>query len=241
MIFAVITFPGSNCDRDCHDVLKRVLGYSVTAVFHKEHRLGKCDAVIIPGGFSYGDYLRAGALAKLSPIMEDVRNFAAQGGLVLGICNGFQVLCETGLLPGALVRNRSLKFASMAVDLRVENASTAFTSEYQTGDILKIPIAHGEGCYTADSKTIESLETEGRVLFRYVGPVRPDMPDGNPNGSINAIAGIMNAKGNVMGLMPHPERATDALISISDGAGIFRSMALAVERLTHRQPSVVSV
>jgi phosphoribosylformylglycinamidine synthase subunit PurQ / glutaminase len=229
--FAVITFPGSNCDRDSHHALGTVLGYEVRAVFHKEPTLVPCDAVVIPGGFSYGDYLRAGALAKLSPIMSEVRRFAEAGGLVIGICNGFQILCEAGLLPGALIRNRSLRFVSREVLLRVENARTAFTSCYEAGQQIAVPIAHAEGCYVADDHTIEELEAENRVIFRYVGPLREDVPDGNPNGSRHAIAGIMNARGNVLGLMPHPERVCDPLIGKTDGVGVFRSMAAAAAAL----------
>ena len=231
MTFAVITFPGSNCDRDSHHALGTVLGYEVRAVFHKEQTLGPCDAVVIPGGFSYGDYLRAGALAKLSPIMSEVRRFAEAGGLVIGICNGFQILCEAGLLPGALIRNRSLRFVSREVLLRVENAHTAFTSCYEPGREIAVPIAHAEGCYVADDRTIEELEAESRVVFRYVGPLRDDVLDGNPNGSRHAIAGIINARGNVLGLMPHPERVCDPLVGKTDGADVFRSMAVAAAAL----------
>jgi phosphoribosylformylglycinamidine synthase len=229
--FAVITFPGSNCDRDSHHALGTVLGYEVRAVFHKEQTLGPCDAVVIPGGFSYGDYLRAGALAKLSPIMSEVRRFAEAGGLVIGICNGFQILCEAGLLPGALIRNRSLRFVSREVLLRVENAHTAFTTCYEPGREIAVPIAHAEGCYVADDRTIEELEAESRVVFRYVGPLRDDVPAGNPNGSRHAIAGIINARGNVLGLMPHPERVCDPLVGKTDGADVFRSMAVAAAAL----------
>lgn len=226
MIFAVITFPGSNCDRDSVDSLGRVLGHEVRSVFHKEDALGRCDAVVIPGGFSYGDYLRAGALARLSPIMTDVRRFAGHGGPVIGICNGFQILCEAGLLPGALIRNRSLKFVSRMITMRVENNRTQFTSRYAQGQLVSMPVAHGEGCYVADPATISRLEAEGRVLFRYA-PASTDAlgGDGNPNGSANGIAGIMNSTGNILGLMPHPERACDPLINGTDGAGIFLSMA----------------
>jgi phosphoribosylformylglycinamidine synthase subunit PurQ / glutaminase len=233
--FAVITFPGSNCDRDCLLAVGSVLGYSVRNVFHKENRLGACDAVIIPGGFSYGDYLRAGALAKLSPILKEVHTFARDGGLVIGICNGFQILCEAGLLPGALVRNRSLRFISRVVSLRVENSQTHFTGAYEVGQIISMPIAHGEGCYVADDRTLAELEAERRIIFRYVGPVRESSPDGNPNGSRQAIAGITNAAGNVLGLMPHPERAVDPLINGTDGAGIFLSMANAISAAAARQ------
>jgi phosphoribosylformylglycinamidine synthase I len=237
MIFAVITFPGSNCDRDCVDSLGRVLGFQVRDVFHKENSVGKCDAVVIPGGFSYGDYLRAGALAKLSPIMEDVRRFAKRGGPVIGICNGFQILCEAGLLPGALIRNRSLRFASRMVTMRVENHHTQFTSSYNEGQLISMPIAHGEGCYVADERTIQELESERRVLFRYVSTEHERRTDnGNPNGSMNDIAGIMNSTGNILGLMPHPERACDPLINGTDGAGIFLSMADAFSRAAQKMP-----
>ncbi|MBI5059149.1 phosphoribosylformylglycinamidine synthase subunit PurQ [candidate division KSB1 bacterium] len=225
MTWAVVTFPGSNCDRDSWHALGDVLGFDVKPVFHKTTTLPPCDAVVIPGGFSYGDYLRCGALAKLSPIMPAIRAFADGGGLVVGICNGFQILCEAGLLPGALVRNSHLRFVSRLVSLRVERADTAFTGGYAAGDLIDLPIAHGEGNYVADAATIVELEREHRILFRYTGPVRSDVPDGNPNGSTNAIAGIMNRRGNVMGMMPHPERATDPLISRPDGANVFHSMA----------------
>jgi phosphoribosylformylglycinamidine synthase subunit PurQ / glutaminase len=235
--FAVITFPGSNCDRDCLDAVGRVLGYPVRNVFHKEDRIGPCDAVIIPGGFSYGDYLRAGALAKLSPIMADVRRFAERGGTVIGICNGFQILCEAGLLPGALIRNESLRFASRVVSMRVENAATRFSSAYSAGQVISMPIAHGEGCYVADDATLQDLETQRRVLFRYVATPGDSPERANPNGSRNAIAGIMNASGNILGLMPHPERATDPLIGGTDGAGIFLSIASALSPVSGQTPA----
>jgi len=228
MIFAVVTFPGSNCDRDCIWALEGVLGYSVRNVFHREKSLGSVDAVVLPGGFSYGDYLRAGALAHFSPIMEAVTAFAHAGGIVLGICNGFQILCETGLLPGALVRNRSLKFVCHEVSLRVENCATMFTSQYQEGKEIVLPIAHSDGNYLTDPATLNSLEQEKRVVFRYTGPKRFDAPDGNPNGSMNAIAGIVNSEGNVLGMMPHPERACDPDIGRTDGLALFLSVAEAV-------------
>lgn len=230
MRVAVVTFPGSNCDRDCHYVLGSLLGEQVLPVFHKATQLPPCDAVLIPGGFSYGDYLRCGAIAKLSNIMPEVQRFAAQGGLVIGICNGFQILCEAGLLPGALIRNRNLKFISRVVTMRVENNTTAFTSAYAQGQLISMPIAHGEGCYVADNTTLAALERDHQVLLRYVGPMRADVPDGNPNGSTHAIAGIMNRTGNVFGLMPHPERMSDPLIGLTDGIGIFQSMRNSLQR-----------
>lgn len=237
MTFAVVTFPGSNCDRDCIFAVQAVLGFKAKSIFHKETSLGNCDAVIIPGGFSYGDYLRCGALAKFSPIMPDIVNFANSGGPVIGICNGFQILCEVGLLPGALVKNRHLKFISRVVSLRVENNQTMFTSAYSKHQEIEIPIAHGDGNYIADEKTIQNLEDNGQVILRYIGPKTLDTPDGNPNGSTNAIAGIINEKGNVFGMMPHPERATDPQITKGNGADVFRSMADAI----HASKKILSV
>jgi phosphoribosylformylglycinamidine synthase len=206
------------------------LGYDVLPVFHKETHLPACDAVVIPGGFSYGDYLRCGALAKLSHLMPAVTAFAEGGGLVIGICNGFQILCEAGLLPGALIRNHHLNFVSRFVEMRVENNRTPFTTDYEAAQLIRMPIAHGEGCFVADPAVLSELENENRVVLRYVGPVRDDCPDGNPNGSTHAIAGIVNRAGNVFGLMPHPERASDPAVTITDGAGVFRSMARHVEQ-----------
>lgn len=222
---AVVTFPGSNCDRDTVFALRDILGCQVVNPFHRETSIEDCDAVVIPGGFSYGDYLRAGALAKMSPIMDAIIRFAEDGGLVLGICNGFQILCEAGLLPGALIRNRHLRFCSRIVNLRVENNRTPFTSKYRAGQIIRVPIAHAEGCYAADENTIRKLEDENRVIFRYIGPVREDVPDGNPNGSVDFIAGIINERGNVLGMMPHPERAIDPLITTGEGLRVLESMA----------------
>jgi len=230
MKVTIVTFPGSNCDRDCIYVMRDILSCDVNNVFHKESTLGSCDAVIVPGGFSYGDYLRAGALAKYSPIMGDIKRFAEQGGLVIGICNGFQILCEVGLLPGALVRNRSVRFISRNVQLRVENNDTVFTTAYEEGQQLWIPMAHAEGNYVAGEKTIHELEESGRVIFRYTGPEREDVLDGNPNGSINAIAGIMNEQGNVLGMMPHPERASDIRVGGTDGLGVFQSMIVSIQQ-----------
>ncbi|MFS8637029.1 MAG: phosphoribosylformylglycinamidine synthase subunit PurQ [Gemmatimonadota bacterium] len=224
MRIAIVTFPGSNCDYDCYRAVKDVLGVEATYVWHRETDLGGADVVILPGGFSYGDYLRAGAIARFSPIMGAIQRFAAEGGLVLGICNGFQVLCEAGLLPGALIRNRSLKFRSMDVYLRVENASTPFTTRYREGQRLRIPIAHGEGSYIADEATLDRLEAERRVVFRYVDAKGATTDAANPNGSARNIAGIVNEGGNVLGMMPHPERAVEALLGSTDGLPLFESV-----------------
>jgi phosphoribosylformylglycinamidine synthase len=221
---AVVTFPGSNCDHDCYRAAKEVLGAEAYFIWHRERDLREPDIVILPGGFSYGDYLRAGAIARFSPVMDAVRRFAESGGLVLGTCNGFQVLCEAGLLPGALVRNASLRFVGRWVRLRVENAATPFTSAYRQGQVLRMPIAHGEGNYVADPATLERLEAERRVVFRYCDAEGRVTEEANPNGSLHGIAGIVNEAGNVLGLMPHPERAVEALLGSTDGAGVFESM-----------------
>jgi phosphoribosylformylglycinamidine synthase I len=206
-----------------------VLGEEASFVWHRETSVGDCDLVILPGGFSYGDYLRAGAIARFSPIMQDVQRFAAEGGYVLGVCNGFQVLCEAGMLPGALVRNRSLKFQGERVYIRVENTDTAFTARYEPGQLLHLHIAHGQGNYVAEPAVIEQLEAERRVIFRYVDEGGHATDEGNANGSMNNIAGIINEEGNVLGLMPHPERSVEALLGSTDGLPIFTSLA---ERLT---------
>ena len=224
MKFGIVTFPGSNCDYDAHHAVTDALGAEAVYLWHKAHDLEGVDVVILPGGFSYGDYLRAGAIARFSPIMREVVAHAGRGGPVIGICNGFQIACEAGLLPGALMRNAGLQFVSAPVRLRVENTDTMFTNRYQQGDILRLPVAHGEGRYTADADTIERLEDEGRVLFRYVNAAGETDEASNPNGSVNAIAGIVSAEGNVLGLMPHPERAVDPLLGSADGLGIFQSM-----------------
>ena len=225
MKIGVVTFPGSNCDYDCYKAVQEGLGAEAIFLWHKEHDLQGVDAVFLPGGFSYGDYLRAGAIAAHSPIMREVIAFANAGGPVAGICNGFQILCESGLLPGALIRNRSLKFRSRPVYLRVERAEPPFTSEYTVGEVLRIPIAHGEGCYTADDATLDALEAEGRVAFRYCDREGQVTADANPNGAARNIAGIVNAAGNVLGMMPHPERAIDRALGSMDGLGVFRSLA----------------
>jgi len=222
----VVTFPGSNCDYDCFQAATQVLGAETRYVWHREPELGDTDIVFLPGGFSYGDYLRAGAIARFSPVMEDVVRFANGGGPVLGICNGFQVLCEAGLLPGALVRNDVLKFRSRWIRMRVENADTMFTGAYHQGQVLRIPIAHGEGNYVADDETVQRLEGEGRVVFRYVDAAGEATPESNPNGSTANIAGIVNGGGNVLGLMPHPERAVEDVLGGTDGVGLFESLKL---------------
>jgi len=215
MKFGVIVFPGSNCDHDAFYAASHNLGQQAEYIWHDSATLGDVDAVILPGGFSYGDYLRCGAIAKFSPVMNAVRRFAQGGGLVLGVCNGFQILVEAGLLPGALIRNRGLKFICRELRLRVGTQDSPFTSAAQKGDVLRMPIAHGEGCYFADERTLDELEAEDRVAFRYVD---------NANGSLRDIAGILNRERNVMGMMPHPERATEPLMGSSDGLVVFRSM-----------------
>jgi len=228
MRVAVVTFPGSNCDYDCYRAAREVLDADTYYVWHRQHDLLKPDLVILPGGFSYGDYLRAGAIARFSPIMREVMEFAAAGGLILGICNGFQVLCEAGLLPGALVRNASLQFRGEDVFMRVENATTIFTTAYAPGQVLRVPIAHGEGNFVADVDTLAALDDTGQVVFRYVDAAGDATPEANPNGSMLNIAGIVNGGGNVLGLMPHPERAVDALLGSTDGRGVFESIKSAI-------------
>ena len=218
MKFGVIVFPGSNCDHDAWYAVGHNLGQPVEFIWHDSEDLGAVDAVILPGGFSYGDYLRCGAIAKFSPVMKAVSRFASEGGLVLGICNGFQILVEAGLLPGALIRNRGLKFICREVGLRVETTDSPFTNAAQKGQVLRVPIAHGEGCYVADERTLDELEAEDRVAFRYVD---------NPNGSLRDIAGILNPGRNVLGMMPHPERAADPLMGSTDGLAVLRSLQAA--------------
>src|SRR5579872_4443606 len=218
MRFGVVVFPGSNCDHDAWYAVSHNLGHSAEFIWHDSRTLGLVDAVILPGGFAYGDYLRCGAIAKFSPVMSAVREFADGGGLVLGICNGFQVLVESGLLPGALLRNRGLKFVCREVSLRVETTDSPFTSEVEKGATLRLPVAHGEGCYFAEERTLDELEAENRVVLRYLD---------NPNGSARDIAGILNRERNVMGLMPHPERATEPLMGSCDGLAILQSMTAA--------------
>jgi phosphoribosylformylglycinamidine synthase len=226
--FGVLVFPGSNCDHDALTAARDVMCQEARYIWHKETDLGAVDAVLVPGGFSYGDHLRAGAIARFSPVMQRVKQFAAEGGLVAGICNGFQVLCESGLLPGALMRNEALRFTCKDVTLRVENAATPFTRAMEEGQRLRVPVAHGEGRYYASDDVLDDLEANDQILFRYT--------DGqNPNGSVRDIAGITNARGNVLGLMPHPERCADPLIGSGDGRRFFESMIAHVEEGATRE------
>lgn len=228
MKFGIVTFPGSNCDYDAFRAVVDTLGEEAFYVWHKDHDLQGADVVILPGGFSYGDYLRAGAIARFSPVMREVLAHAQRGGPVIGICNGFQIACEAGLLPGALLRNAGLQFVSAPIRIRVENSDTRFTSEYDRGQVLTIPVAHGDGRYTADEATLNGLESSGQIVFRYVDTRDKPTDAGNPNGSSNNIAGITNREGNVIGLMPHPERALDPLLGSDDGLGFFQSILAAV-------------
>lgn len=223
MRFSVLQFPASNCDQDCVHAI-RVLGHSADFVWHKETTLGRADAVIIPGGFSYGDYLRCGAIARFSPVMQAVTQFAADGGLVVGICNGFQILCESGLLPGALIRNRSLQFRCEQVFLKTASFDSPFTTRIPPGKLLKIPVAHGEGCYFADPETLRRLQTGKQVLWQYCDAGGELTELANPNGSLLNIAGICNERRNVAGLMPHPDRASEEILGSTDGRLIFQSM-----------------
>jgi phosphoribosylformylglycinamidine synthase len=225
MKFGVIVFPGSNCDHDAYHVISKHVGQPVDFIWHQDTNLADYDAVIIPGGFSYGDYLRAGALARFSPVMTSVKEFASRGGLVLGICNGFQILAEAGLLPGALIRNRDLHFICEHVHVRVEDSDTPFTNELKQGTVLRIPVAHAEGNYVCDDATLEELRREERIIFRYCDTEGQATDAANPNGSRDNIAGICNRERNVLGMMPHPERACEDLLGSSDGRDIFRSLA----------------
>lgn len=228
MNFAVLQFPGSNCDQDVVHALRHVLGHSVELRWHKETSLGAADAVVVPGGFSYGDYLRTGAIARFSPVMEAVRQFAAAGGLVLGICNGFQILCEAGLLPGALIRNRSLQFRCEHIFLKTSTPDSPFTNRIPPDKLLRLPIAHGEGCYFADADTLARLKANHQILWRYVNAQGEITADANPNGALDHIAGICNEGRNVAGLMPHPERASEPILGSTDGRLILESMIAAL-------------
>ena len=231
MKFGIVLLPGSNCDHDAMHVTKDVLGADAEFLWHKDTDLKGSDCVIIPGGFAYGDYLRAGALAKFAPIMEPIRRHAAEGGLVLGICNGFQVLTEVGLLPGALMRNQHLRFLSRDVYLRTEQTDTPFTAELRPGQVLKMPIAHGEGNYYADDATLDALERQGRVVFRYCDSEGRLTDEGNPNGSARHIAGVCSEGRNVLGLMPHPERCAESILGNADGLSMFKSIATSFARV----------
>jgi len=224
MKFGVVTFPGSNCDYDAYHAITEVLGEEAIYLWHKDHDLQSSDVIILPGGFSYGDYLRAGAIARFSPIMQEVIAHAKAGGPVLAICNGFQIACEAGLLPGALMRNSHLQFVSDAVRMRVENTDTMFTNLYERGEVLRIPVAHGDGRFVASEETLDQLEGDGRVVFRYADATGKITPQASPNGSERNIAGIVNDAGNVLGLMPHPERACSPLLGSSDGVRLLESI-----------------
>ena len=224
MRFAVVVFPGTWSDHDCQYVLRDLLGQEADLVWHRDHDLSKYDCVVLPGGFSYGDHLRTGAIARFSPVMEAVVRYAEAGRPVIGICNGFQILCEAGLLPGVLMRNDSVQFRCEDVNLRVENVSSPFTRMCKRGDVLRMPISHGEGRYYADDATLDELETSGRVAFRYCTPSGEITLDANPNGSLRNIAGIVNERGNVLGMMPHPERASEGLMGGTDGLVLWRSV-----------------
>ena len=235
MNFAVLQFPGSNCDQDVVHVLRNVLGHSARLLWHKENSLGNADAIIIPGGFSYGDYLRTGAIARFSPVMEAVKAFADNGGLVLGICNGFQILCEAGLLPGALIRNRSLQFRCEHIFLKTITTDSPFTNQVPEGKLLRVPIAHGEGCYFADGDTLARLKENNQVLWRYVNAQGEATEIANPNGSLDNIAGICNETRNVVGLMPHPERASEPILGCADGRWVFESLVHALAGVSVEQ------
>ncbi len=238
--FGVVVFPGSNCDHDTHYAAGEMMGQEARLIWHKESSLGDVDVVIVPGGFSYGDYLRCGAIARFSPIMKDVVRFAKNGGLVLGICNGFQILTEAGLLPGAFLRNNTLRFACKYVHLRVENNHTRFTTACRKGEVLEIPIAHGDGNWFAEESVVQNLVDRDRIVFRYSSASGEISESSNPNGSVLNIAGIINEEGNVMGMMPHPERASDPVLKHTDGQKVFQSIIqsfVGVERI----PAVLSM
>jgi phosphoribosylformylglycinamidine synthase len=224
MKFGIVTFPGSNCDYDAYRAIVEALGEEAVYLWHKDHDLQSADVIILPGGFSYGDYLRAGAIARFSPIMREVVAHAERGAPVLGICNGFQIACEAGLLPGALLRNASLKFVCAPISLRVENPNTMFTCGYEPGQIITLPIAHGDGRFSADDETLDRLEGENQIAFRYAPDPLQAAESYNPNGSMRDIAGIVSARGNVLGMMPHPERAVDPLLGPAEGLPLFESI-----------------
>jgi phosphoribosylformylglycinamidine synthase len=226
--FGVVVFPGTWSDGDCYYAVTEVLGQEADYVWHKDTDLSSYDCILLPGGFSYGDYLRTGAIARFSPVMGAVEEFAARGGLVIGMCNGFQVLCEAGLLPGVLMRNEHLQFRCQWASLLVENGDSPFTSECDRGQVLRIPISHGEGAYYADAPTLRAMEQNGQILFRYCEPSGEVTPEANPNGSVGNIAGIVNERGNVLGMMPHPERCCEPLLGGTDGRLLFQSIIASV-------------
>lgn len=231
MRFAIVRFPGTWSDRDCYHAVHDIMGFEAEIVWHRQSTLAGFDAVILPGGFSYGDYLRCGAIARFSPVMEAVTAFAANGRPVIGICNGFQVLCESGILPGALIRNASLQFRCEWGFLRRDGGDTPWADDIARGELLHLPISHGEGNYQADPETLARLEADDRVIFRYVDAAGEATPEANPNGSLNNIAGIINGRGNVLGMMPHPERAPEPLLGGDDGNRIWRSVAKSLQSL----------
>ncbi|HEX4948211.1 MAG TPA: phosphoribosylformylglycinamidine synthase subunit PurQ [Blastocatellia bacterium] len=231
MKFGVVVFPGSNCDHDTYHVISKVIGQPVDFIWHKQDSVEGFDAIILPGGFSYGDYLRSGAIARFSPVMQAVKAFADQGGLVLGICNGFQILCESGLLPGVLLRNRDQKFICEHVNIRVEHTETPFTNGYKSEQVLRIPIAHGDGNYFCDAETLQRLESNQQIIFRYCDTQGNITEAANPNGSQHNIAGVCNANRNVLGLMPHPERAAEDVLGSHDGLAMFNSMTVTLREL----------
>ena len=228
MKFGIIVFPGSNCDRDVAWVTQSLLGQPTRMVWHQEEDISGLDVIVVPGGFSYGDYLRCGAIARFSPVMAATIAHAQKGKLVLGICNGFQILTEIGLLPGALVRNQQLNFICDRVPVKVENSDTPWTSDYQKGEVIRLPIAHGEGRYYADAETLKELDNNGQILFRYCTKNGEISQVANPNGSLNNIAGICNRQGNVLGMMPHPERASDPMLGDTDGIKLFKGLLMSV-------------
>ena len=228
MKFGIVVLPGSNCDHDCYHAVKHVMGQEAEYIWHKATELKSFDCIVFPGGFSYGDYLRTGAIAKFSPVLKEIKKFADKGGLVLGICNGFQILCETGLLPGVLMRNSGLKFICKSVTLRIENVNTPFTTLYSEGQLLDIPVAHADGNYFADNETLKSMSGNGQIVLRYSTKDGDINSEANPNGSVGNIAGITNEKKNVFGLMPHPERVMESSLGGVDGYALFESIVKAV-------------
>jgi len=231
MKFGVLVFPGSNCDHDTYNVIEQIAHQPVTMLWHETEDLEGCDAILVPGGFAYGDYLRTGAIAHFAPVMQSVKRFAASGGLVLGICNGFQILCESGLLPGALMRNAGLKYICKQVHLRTETTDSPFTNALNKGQVLQIPIGHMEGNYFCDESTLATLKRDDRIAFRYATPSGEVNHEANPNGSLDNIAGVLNEGRNVLGMMPHPDRSSEALLGSSDGFPIFQSMMTALSRI----------